>query len=491
VIDTPSGAGARNVSYHVDPVLADAAIANWDQAAATITWKSDGLTDASSTLTYRRQLPEVTIVAPSQVWPDQPATVRVVGRGLSQLSSIGQIQVDGVPVPSGTIDSDTRATLQLAAHAAGSLQVSVSNALKVAGMQANLAVAAGRLDYAALPTTGPKNAIVYDPSRRAVYAANYDGSTLMRWKFSGGTWSLSTVPWAGIWRVQLSPDRRTLYVLDKSSLTEVDPDALTTRSTHVGWEWSGFNFDGPMPVTSDLRMWLPQSGTQYFDLRRHVFAYAPSEQFPGVGLDTMTATPDGTHLYSVNGSTSPAPPDGWYSAETQTNSPLPSNVLERAYRASFNLAGDLGLFNWQSVYRTGTWTLAGEAVLPGDENGCGGVISPDGTRVYRLSGPNSGLFCTPDRVDVFDTTQLQPGTSQFVMIGKIMVPDPASSCDEPECDPPGRLEIDPLGSNLFWVGNQKFVVIPIPAHMAGALGTTSTGSRSRLQRAVPATTARY
>jgi hypothetical protein len=475
VVDTLTGTGAGSLRYHVDAAAADAAIGNWSSATANIKLTSPGMTDATSTLTYRRQLPEIAMVSPSQIWPGQAATLRVTGRGLSQLTGVGQIQVGSQGVASGTIDSDVHATLQLTPQAAGSLQVGIANALHVASAQANVAVAAGRLAYAAVPTAGAKNAIVYDPSRQAVFASDDDASTLLRWKLSGSTWAVTAIPWAGIWRVQLSPDRSTLYVLDKGTLSELDPDTLATRATHVGWTWSGIDFADALPITSDLRMWLPESGTQYFDLRTHAFAFAPADEF-GIGdLTTMIATPDGAYLYSVGQSS----PNGWYSAATQTNTPLPPTVLQYNYSASFDLDGGFGLFDWQSVYHTGSWTLAGSATLPGTETGSGGVISPDGTRVYRLAGPYSAYTQNVNHVDVFDTTQLQPGTSQFVQIGTIAVADDAVNCSDPECDVTGRLVIDPLGSTLFWVGNQNFVVIPIPASMAGVAG--AKGKSQRLQ----------
>ncbi len=466
VIDTPAGNGATTLSYHVDTSVADATIANWSAGTATVTLKSSGMSDATTVLNYRRQLPEIVTVTPSQVWPGQTATVHVAGRGLSQLSGVGQISVGSQAVAGGSIDSDTGATLQLPAQVAGSLQVGVGNALHVTSTQANLAVAAGRLSYAVLATSGAKNNIVYDPSRLAVFASDDDASTLLQWRLVGANWVETAMPWAGIWRVQLSPDRQTLYVLAKGSLSEVDPDTLAVRVTHDGWTWSGFDFDEALPITNDMRMWLPESGTQYFDLRTHAFAVAPATEFPNVGLTTMAATPDGSYLYSVDGESSPAPPDGWYSAATQTNAPLATGVLERAYRVSFDLDGKLGLFDWESVYRTGTWTLVGTATLPTGQDGAGGVISPDGTRVYRLSGNN---------VVVFDTTQLQPGTSQFVQVGSFGIANSAVNCSVPECDGVGRLVIDPLGTNLFWVGNQNFVVIPIPAGMAGTASAKSTG----------------
>lgn len=466
VIDTPSGSGPGTVSYHVDLAAADAVVSNWAAATANVSFASPGKTTVSSTLTYRRQLPEVSLVTPSQIWPGQASKVRVTGRGLSQLSSVAGIQVGNQPAAAGTIDSDSQATLQLPAQAAGSLQVSIPNAVHANGVRANLAVAAGRLPYAAIPTSNSKNDIVYDPSRQAIFATDNVGQVLSRWQWVGGTWSVSSQPWANIWRVALSADRQTLYVLTQASLFEVDPDTLAVRATHDGAFFDGFAYDEPIPFTLDQRLWMPEAAGRYFDLRTHAFANASAAAVTGTGgFNTLEATPDGTHLFTANAG-SPNSFNGWYVAATQTGTALPVGLLQDEYNAVFDLDGGMGLFEWQWVYRTDTWALVGTAALPAGEAGVGGAISPDGTRVYRLAGPSYSDAYRSDHIDVFDTTQLQPGTSQFVQIGTIPVPDDAVGCSGYYCDIIGRIAIDPLGSTLFWAGDKYIVVIPIPQQMA-------------------------
>jgi len=478
VVDTPAGNGAGTLRYHVDQAAADAVVGNWATATATIRLTSAGLSDATGTVTYRRQLPEIALIAPAQIQAGQAATVRVTGRGLSQLGAIGQIRVGGVAADGGTLDSDTQATLQLAARPAASVQVNIPNPLNVVTAQANLAVTAGSFTYAAVPTTDDKAGILYDPSRQAVYGLSYTGATLLRWKFDGTTWNVTALPWAGIVRVGMSPDRQTLFVVDNSSLSEVDPDTLATRATHVGLSPASTAPQEPLSITSDLRLWLPDTSSHYFDLRTRTLVATPPGTFVG-GSDDLQATPDGLHMYGVEGRYSPAPPDNWYSAATQTSTALPGTTLQFNYRASFDLQGDLGLFNWDTLYHTGTWTLAGVATVPATESSYESVLSPDGKRIYRLAAPYSAYYFRPDHIDVFDTTQLQPGTSQFVQIGSIPVPTRASVCAAGaySCDEEGRLQIDALGMTLFWVGNANFMVVPIPGTLSGALSAHSNAQR--------------
>lgn len=468
VVDTPSGTGAGALRYHVDQAAADALVGNWDALTTFIRVQASGLSDVNANVTYRRQLPEVAIVTPSQVLPGQAATVRVSGHGLSQLPGVGAILVGDRGADGGTIDSDTQATLHLAARAAGSVQVGIANSLGIATAQANLAVAA-RLPAALVASADDKTAILYDPSRQAVFSPSYTGQTLQRWKFDGSAWSSTTLPWGGILRVGMAPDRRTLFVVDKTTLSELDPDTLAVRTTHAGLTWQSTGPETPLSITADLRLWLPDTSSHYFDLRSRTIVATPAATFANLGADTLQATPDGMHLYGTEGYYTPAPSNAWYSSDTQASTPLPGALLNANYSPSFDLAGDLGAFNWGAVYHTGSWTLAGTATAPAaDSNVFGGVMSPDGTRLYVLAAPKSN-GSKPDHVTVFDMTRLQPGTSNFVVVGSIPVATPAVVCaaSDSSCDIFGRLQIDDLGATLFWAGNTRLVVVPIPAAMSG------------------------
>jgi hypothetical protein len=488
VVDTPSGTGPATLRYHVDPTASAAAVTNWDAAAATVTIQSPGLTPVQGSLNFQRQLPDVTMLTPTQVVPNRAATLTLSGRGFSQLDNIGQITVGGQAVASGTILSDSQAVVTLPASAASALQVRVPNALAQPAAQAQVAVASSAFAYATVPTPGndSKTSMVFDPSRGVVFATSYYGSALQRYAFDGARWTLSSLPWSGAWRLQLSPDRQTLYVLGTSGLAEVDPDTLAVRSLHTGVSgFQGFYFDHPLAITNDLRLWMPQ-GPVYFDLRRGTTGYAGAE-FPGVATQMLTATPDGAHVYTVDGMSSPAPPDGWYSTATHTSVALPADLLARNYHASFDDQGTVGVFEGNAVYRTADWTLAGNLQpTSGRHNYPGAAVSPDGRRVYVLTGVNGGYYA--DGISVYDTAQLQAGTSDLVLLGTISVANPAPNCSgQYECDPVGRFAIDPTGTTLFWAGNSAFTVIPIPTGLASPNAVSMRTLRKATAGAVRAT----
>lgn len=470
VLDTPSGTGAATLRYHIDPASSSAAVTNWDSATATVTIQSPGLSGVQATLSFQRQLPEITMLTPIQVVPNRSAILTLSGRGLSQLDNIGQITVGGQAILSGTVLSDIKAVVSVPAHATASLQVRVPNALGQAAAQAQVAVAPSAFAYASVPTPGndSKSSMVYDPSRRTVYATSYYGAALQRYKFDGTQWTLSSTPWAGAWRAQLSPDGKTLYVLGTNGLAEVDPDSLVVRSLHTDVDgFRGFSSDHPLSLTNDLRLWMPQS-TQFLDLRHGTTARAGNGEFPGVATDEMTATPDGSHIYSVDGTSSPPPPDGWYSTATHTSVALPANLLLRNYRATFDDQGTIGVFEGIAAYRTADWWLVGNLQpVNGRFNYPNAAMSPDGKRIYVPTADNSSY--SADSINVYDTTQLQPGTSNLVLLGTIAVANPGAMCPgQSECDTIGRFAIDPTGTTLFWAGNNAFTVIPIPTGLASS-----------------------
>ena len=469
MIDTPSGTGPGTLRYHVDPTSSAAAVTNWDTASATVTIRSTGLTPVQSTMTFQRQLPDITMLTPTQVLPNTAATLTLSGRGLSQVDDLSQITIGGQSVASGSILSDTQAVVTLAASTAGNRQVRVSNALGQAAAQAQVAVAASGYAYASVPnpSAASLSAMVFAPSRATMFVASYYASALQRYTFDGTTWTLASMPWAGAWRVQLSPDRQTLYVLGTNGLAEVDPDTLATRKVHPEISgFHGFAFDHPLPLTSDLRLWAPE-GTAFLDLRHGTVGNPDWTEFAGVATDELTATPDGAHLYTVDGSVSPPPVDGWYSAVTHTSTALAPTMLLRNYRASFDDKGTIGVFEGSSVYRTADWSLVG-LLKPasGNFNYPNGVMSPDGRRIYVLTAGVNDFHA--NTIAVYDTTQLQAGTSNLVLLGTIAVADPGAICalGQGDCDPIGRLAIDPTGTTLFWGGNNAFTVIPIPGGLA-------------------------
>lgn len=495
VLDTASGTGPSDISYHVD-VAKLAAMVNWDSQTAQVTITSPGLTSVTFPVTLNKHLPEVTMVTPSGVVSGQAVAVRVSGRGLSQLSGSASFRVGATTPTSVSIESDTSATLQLPALPAGASTLRAVSTLGDTGVPyATIgATPAGTFAATSVVNSGEKRAAVFDPSRNAVFATNVSQDTLVRYQLSGGSWTVTGLPVANIGLLALAPDRRTVYVVSGSQLLAVDPDTMSVRRRYdAGADLAGgFYFSTPLALTSNLRLWVggdQWSSMGYFDLRRGSFGGQDIDS-GSLYSPVFFAPADGRSMYVDNPLyLSPPLPNYWYdTASDSVTSPAGQPIANGD--VSLDARGTLALIDSTSLYRVSDWSLMGKAEVTDAPNGGFGwraLLSPDGRRIYREVSDSGDVV---DHIDVFDATQVIAGQSQFVKVGSIPLPVKAVGCNVQNtylCDGPGRLVIDPTGTTLFWVGGAKMVVIPVPESLSGAsLRGAQVQFPSRLRKAIPA-----
>ncbi|MFL6629781.1 MAG: hypothetical protein ACJ8G1_25325 [Vitreoscilla sp.] len=489
VLDAASGTGAGTIQYHVDTAKLQG-IANWTDDVATLSIASPGLSTVSVPVTLSLHLPELSVVTPGAVLAGQASSIRVTGRGLSQVPSLTSATVGGVHATGGSILSDTAATLQLPALPAGATHVSVPNALSLATAAAPFDVEApGTFATAAVPGSGMNRSIAYDATRHAIYATNmgvdqYAGTgSLVRYQLVGATWQVTTLPVAGVGFLALAPDRGTVYVASSTGLLAVDPDTMQLRSTIAFPDQSsaspGFYFDQPMPVTSDQRLWLTSyfyGLLSYYDLRTGSFGTASVPSAPddpwGMYEPNVSAPAGGDNLFVASCTcASPTGPSYWYDATSAQFQHSPA--MPKLNQASFDAAGTLMLQDSFALYRTDTWSLVGHPTITNGNQGFtgyGGILSSDGRRLYREVAAGSYSTSAIDHIEVFDTHATVPGTTDLVSLGTIALPNKATSCIATQayfCDASGRLATDPAGTTLFWVGEQGLVVVPIPSAISG------------------------
>lgn len=485
VLDTASGAGVGEITYHVD-LVALAGLPNWSTQTAQVTISAEGLTDTSFPVTLNKQLPEVTMVDPSGVAAAEAVTVRVTGRGFSQLpASVDSFRVGDIVPAAVKIESDTSATLELPALRAGAADVRAINALVDSAVaQARLgAWPRGTFAAATVPDSGEKYAAVFDASRNAVFASDASKQALVRYRLDRGVWTVTALPLHRIGRPALSPDRRTVYVPSDKNLVEVDAETMQVRRRHPApfdlerTRWTG----EPLAVTHNMRLWLAEDGgspMHYFDMRTATFQQFAFSDSIGDTLDGLfySASADGATMYVH------ADRRFWYdSASDRVEVRDKTPVVDHGFVA-FDKGASLTLFDDELLYRTSDLALVGQA---DDPHGQGAVLSPDGRRIYRLVGAETSdtdHSYVIQRIDVFDTTRLSPGTSRFVVLGSIALPDKAADCwDACQYDPFGHLMIDPTGRTLFWVGNASMVVVPIPPSFVGGAAAAKPAATSRLR----------
>lgn len=469
-----SGTGPGPLGYTVDTSKLSA-IENWQSASAQVTVKATGMTDMRFAITINKQWPELRAASASTVIAGRASQVRVFGRGLSQLPNAGRILVNGVPA-SGTLISDDQALVDLPALAAGRFALTVANAAAVPTTGAVVTAAPlGALAYATSANAGDKRSALFDPSRNAVYAVNWTQNTLVRYRLVAGQWAVDGLPVSEIGDLAMAPDRSALYVgSGATTLLAIDPDTLQVKATHspgagpFGPLTVGRTVTKGMAVTNDLRIWFggdQWSSARYFDIGRSVFDVVSSA---GNALysPVFFASGDGSRLVVSQNGITPAPTTLSYSAASGQFSTTPSLPFIY-YAAVWSEDGAKVLLDDTALHDGNSGALIGSVQIDSGIK-LGSVLSPDGRRIYTLVTANLNSLIV-DHIDVHDATQVQPGTSALVKLGQLPITDLALDCSPSApngCDLHGAFLISPLGDTLFWAGNQRLVVLPIPGGLS-------------------------
>lgn len=485
VLSNASGTGPGTLSYAIDTTRLDS-IENWGSATATVRVSATGLSDASFQISLAKRLPEVLTATPNPMVAGRVNTLRVAGKGFSQLDNANLIRVGNAAGVTGVIVSDTDAVLTVPALAAGNTMVSIDNAAGMATTAARASVVTPTAFAATVvPSAGEKRSALFDPVRNALYTINTEQSALQRYQRVSGQWQSSSLAVASIGDMGFSPDRTTLYVSSGPfTLLAVDPDTLQVRNTHVmtvndpsrepltvGW-----GATRGMAVTNNLRLWFGEpryrENAYYFDMRRAVFAQQalPEGTQSSLRSPQFYASGDGSKMMLVQYGLSPAPENVLYTSGTDSARTLPA--LPQIYGfAVLNEDGSKLLADWQSLYSTADGALLGTLQMAGYP--MNSALSANGSVAYVLVGTIDGNGnMRADHIEVFDTTRFRAGsTTSFESLGQIALPGQALDCGVTPaygCSRVGSFLISPLGNTLFWVGNQGVAVIPIPTGMAQA-----------------------
>lgn len=462
---------------------------------AQVTVSAAGVSDAATSVAVHKQLPEIYAVSPSTVPALRTSTVRITGRGLSQLQGIAAIHLDGQASTAGSVASDTEAVLELPALAAGTHQLAVPNTAATATSVVGLAAASpAALGHVTVANAGNKRSAVFDAGRNAVFAVNRDTNMLVRMRLDGSQQTVDGVPVGEIGDLALGPDRQTLYVSSGASrLLAIDPDSLQTKATHAIPPEQAYAYDGALKpslqtstglaITSDRRLWFAPSGWSplvYFDMLGMRFGQvgvSPSQ--PLIHSPGLYAAADGSRLLAAEMGSYPA---NHYLYTTATGKLTPMTSLPNVLNfASLSADGSGALVNRGALYHgdgAAGYQLKGRLpALPGVLNS---ALSPDGRRIYALVNADDASRPQPEAIDVYDATQPDPQSAVLTRIGRIALTDMASDCRSSDytCDTAGHLLISPLGDTLLWLGNKQLVVIPVPTFMRPA-----ALPRARLQKA--------
>lgn len=438
-------------------------------------------------LTLDKALPELHYVSPHTRLPAEGGVYTLRGRGLDGIVDLGQtLTVEGATPVKITRVSATEVKVQLAGSTGGDVGFALANSLGAAtGKPVLRTLAQPAFDTAVVDTAGSKNGLVYDAERQALYTVNRTLSSVMRFVRAGSGWSVTSAPLPGVDAVALAPDGKSLVATASAGIVLLDPVTLERQSAHAAAIGSdSMNSLPRLAITNDGRAYFQGGmwgGLNYFDLVTRQFGAVASERpFDFHYGPWFSVSGDGSRLNIVqSASISPTPPMLYLDSSDHVPKTNPAG-LRFWYEAAQSLRGERFVEGTYKVWDR-DFNLVGNLVLP--DNGYFGrtsLLSPDGARTYVMAYPESGLAGADvkPRVYVFDSSTRLVTETDLPLLGYFDLPDyPTCRVSAYECDTRALGTISPDGATLFFIGDKKLVVAPVPA-------LTMAGQAARLQPAM-------
>jgi hypothetical protein len=513
VLTTSAGATGSSLSYMVDTskigALPDAAISS---AQVTITPAVSTMTPVAFNVNLNKNLPQITSLGPYTQLTGQPARVVLRGTGFNSIVAPGaRFTITGAVTNNVTVVNDTEVVAQFAALSAGKHTVTVSNALGLATATGSVtAVDAPSYAYAAVATGGFLRSLAYDPARESIYAANLTLSSIMSFHYTGSAWTTKSVPFGQVYDVGLSQDGATLFAT--STLTSAAPtvpgvietlDPLTLSTIHsvaqsVVFLPSFGTLGFGIQTTNDARTWLATASVVQ-DAFGSLAYVTPTSLVPTVvNLSNMSPdfyngpwfamSRDGERLFIT-------PSSGAILYMNAADSVVRTNPGGATFSYYFSLSetGDRALFDGATL-RDGAFNTLGTATIPSGSSAYDsyyakiGQITPDGSLIYVLSYRSDASPSVPlsPRVFVFDATSPPP---TLTPLGYFDVPDYPTCVPNPNTGScagqygsptvAGAISLD--GKILFFAGDQKLLVVPVPSTLS-SITSVPRGSSAKVQR---------
>lgn len=472
-----SGAtGGAPLRFSVDSA-ALLALENFRTHSAELTISAvDGrIAPLTLSVTLDKALPELHYVSPHTRLPAEGGVYTLRGRGLNGIVDLGTaLAVEGAAPLKLTRVSDTELKVQLAGAASGDVAFSLANSLGAAtGKPALRVLAQPAFDTAVVDTAGSKNGLVFDAERQVLYSVNRTLSSVMRFARAGSGWSVSSAPLPGVDAVALAPDGKSLVATASAGIVLLDPVTLERQASYpaaIGAD--SMNSLPRLAITNDGRAYFQGGvwgGLNYFDLVTRQFGAAGGDQrFDFYYGPWFSASGDGSRLNIVqSGSISPTPSMLYLDSSDHVPKINPAG-LRFWYEAAQSLRGERFVEGTYKVWDR-DFHLVGNLVLP--DTGYFGrtpLLSPDGARTYVLAYPEAGLqgMDVKPRVYVFDSSTRMVTETDLPLLGQFDLPDyPTCRVSAYECDTRALGAISPDGATLFFIGDKKLVVAPVPELM--------------------------
>jgi hypothetical protein len=502
VLTRAAGTTGTNLTYSVDVnALNELANGTVHETEITIIPEPATMSSVTFTLQVDKRLAQVIGLGPYLQLSDRPLRIIARGLGFNGINDLSaRIVVEGVSGLTIQRRSDNEVLITAGPQVAGTYRVRATNALNLNAAERTTTVIDPKTQLAASVTTGGDGeSLIYDAEHNVAYFANTSLSAVQRFAPVGPNWQMSTaVPVPALSSIGLSNDGTNLITLssvgDTFSSSTVTLRFLQTndsglaqraqfdRSGSGGLDGSSSTGANSLPVTNDGRIWfrgsssgLDSYGPVYFDPLRQTFDRTESS-FPNsfIGSLYFTARDGSRLLVTPNRCCTPRPPVLYMDADYVLHQ-NPAGLAQWTWIHGSD-DGDRVLFDAYNVYDR-NFAFIGDTTHLGDQEpgwrsvGGSGLVSPDGNRTYLLVYHSSEVYLpnpTPPsptlypRVYVFDSSTRMTNTTQLPLLGYFTLTDyPITRSQQGSTGRTGSA-ISPDGRTLFFAGNAKFMVVPIP-----------------------------
>jgi hypothetical protein len=483
-----TGATGTNLTYSIDAdALEDLTNGTVHEAEITIDPQPATMSPVTFTLRLDKRLAQVTGLGPYLQVSDRPLRIIARGLGFNGISDLSaRIVVDGVSGTTIQRRSDNEVVITAGPQAAGTYRVRATNALSLDAAERTATVIDPMTQVAASVTTGGDGeSLIYDAEHNAAYFANTSLSAVQRFAPVGLNWQMSTsVPVPALSDIGLSNDGADLITLSAvgdvfSSTTTLrflrtsDPGLAQRAQIQRNGGLGGSTGANSLPVTNDGRLWFGGSS----DFGRLVFFDPLRQAFDSIqpNLNIISgpkyySSRDGSRLLIVPRSCCYDTPMLYMDADSvlHTN---PAGVNGFAWIHGSD-DGDRVLFSAHDVYDR-NFAFIGDTSRLADQGygwfSVGGLVSPDGARTYLLAYQanefNSDIPPpTPTvypRIYVFDSSTRMTSTTKLPLLGYFTLADYPVKRGSHDSHRVGAA-ISPDARTLFFAGNAKFMVVPIP-----------------------------
>jgi hypothetical protein len=496
-LETSSGQTGGSLSFRINDEIR--ALANGREHVATVvvTTPNPAISPVSFDVRVSKRLAQVTGLGPYLHIAGRPLRAYVRGLGFSSMNNLQRIQMAEVPEATFTLVNDTTLMLEVPAGVpAGSYPVSASNDLGFAVESRTLRVVDPvSYPYAAMTTGLPVGNINYDAERQRVYISSSPNYSLtnqfVNWQFGNGTWTPNVYPLDAPMDLGFSADGSRIYIVrpgylpwygeygnvyvhDANSLTRVQ------ENPYDSWVSVSVTTGRQIPVMNDGRVWLgahrfsltPRATTVFDPLyREYSVLQLPGElRFEGA---TYEVPRDGSKVF-VGEVMNTQYSVGRFDASTSTYVTLPA-YQERIYNAHSSDDGSRIALGGNYIFNSNMEVLQSIYKELGEFQNrliSSTIVSPDGRRAYALAFDTNEIsrFNNPPeppqskpRVYVLDITSDVPTPDDATVLGYFEIDDYPICRTQSDCDYQVRGAITPDGGTLFFAGQDRFVVVPVPA----------------------------